>query len=289
MATFTNQATLTYGGGSVTSNTVTGQIVQALTAEKTAVSASYRVGDTVSYVIQLRNSGASALTGLTVTDNLGAYSFTPTSGAAVTLTPLTYRAGTVRYFQNGVLQAAPTVTQTAASVQFAGIGVPAGGVTTIAYEATVGPYADSALEGTIENTVTVTGTTLAEPVTATATLGANSDALLRIVKSLSPEQITGSGTLTYTFTIENDGNVAADASAGIVLTDTFDPVLQNISVFYNGAAWDASNYTYAPATGVFSTNAGAITVPAATVTQDAQTGLYTRTPGRVTLQISGTV
>ena len=37
MATFTNQATLSYNGGSTNSNIITGEIVDVLTASKTAV------------------------------------------------------------------------------------------------------------------------------------------------------------------------------------------------------------------------------------------------------------
>lgn len=40
MATFTNQATLTYNGGTVNSNIVTGELVQVLTASKTAAAES---------------------------------------------------------------------------------------------------------------------------------------------------------------------------------------------------------------------------------------------------------
>ena len=64
MATFTNQATLTYNGGTVNSNIVTGELVQVLTASKTAAAESYRTGDLVTYVAQLRSTGAAALTGL---------------------------------------------------------------------------------------------------------------------------------------------------------------------------------------------------------------------------------
>lgn len=108
MATFTNQATLTYNGGTVNSNIVTGELVQVLTASKTAAAESYRTGDLVTYVVQLRSTGAAALTGLTVTDTLGTTNF-PATGGTVQLTPLTYQAGTLRYFMNGVLQTAPAV------------------------------------------------------------------------------------------------------------------------------------------------------------------------------------
>ena len=47
MAIFTNQATLTYRNGVVTSNVVTGEIVEVLTAAKNALIDTYNAGDTV--------------------------------------------------------------------------------------------------------------------------------------------------------------------------------------------------------------------------------------------------
>ena len=46
MASFTNVATLSYGGNQVSSNVVTGEIREVLTVSKTAVPAAYAVGDT---------------------------------------------------------------------------------------------------------------------------------------------------------------------------------------------------------------------------------------------------
>ena len=158
MATFTNQATLTYNGGTVNSNIVTGELVQVLTASKTAAAESYRTGDLVTYVVQLRSTGAAALTGLTVTDTLGTTNF-PATGGTVQLTPLTYQPGTLRYFTNGVLQTAPAVTVLANGIRIEGISVPAGGVITLVYTTRVNAFADPSAEGTIENTVTVTGGT----------------------------------------------------------------------------------------------------------------------------------
>lgn len=205
MATFTNQATLTYNGGTVNSNIVTGELVQVLTASKTAAAESYRTGDLVTYVVQLRSTGAAALTGLTVTDTLGTTNF-PATGGTVQLTPLTYQAGTLRYFVNGVLQTAPAVTVLANGIRIEGITVPAGGVSTLVYTTRVNAFADPSAEGTIENTVTVTGGGLTDAVTATETLPAAAAAELRIVKALEPVRVSDSGTLTYTFTIENYGS-----------------------------------------------------------------------------------
>ena len=58
----------------------------------------------------------------------------------------------------------------------------------------------------------------------------------------------------------------------MVITDTFAPVLNNLTAALNGTAWTAAtDYTYNEATGTFSSTAGAITVPAATYTQDSTT------------------
>ena len=104
MAIFTNQATLSYRNNVVTSNVVTGTIVEVLSATKNALIDTYTVGDTVTYVISISNSGSSAMTGVNVTDDLGAYTF-----GATTLVPLTYVDGSLAYYINGVLQPTPTV------------------------------------------------------------------------------------------------------------------------------------------------------------------------------------
>lgn len=95
MASFTNMATLSYNGSQINSNVVTGELLDALTVTKTAVSGSYRPGDTVTYVVTLTNTGT-ALTGLTLTDDLGGY----TAGGQ-TVYPLAYEAGTLHYYTGG--------------------------------------------------------------------------------------------------------------------------------------------------------------------------------------------
>jgi len=284
MAVFTNRATLTYASGTVNSNIVTGELTTPLTVTKTSLSETYRTGDTITYLVNLTNTGTAALTGLTVTDDLGAYSF-----GSGTLVPLDYTAGSVRYFVNGVLQPAPTVTA-GPPVVFSGIAVPAGGNAQLIYQATVNAYAPLGAEGTVTNTVTVTGGGITTSVTAENTVTASMLPELSIVKSASPLTVAEGDTLTYTFTIYNYGPVEADAAQNVIITDTFDPILRDITVSYNGTAWTAgTDYTYSEATGLFTSARGAITVPAATYTQDETTGRYVTVPGSVTLTISGRV
>ena len=98
------------------------------------------------------------------------------------------------------------------------------------------------------------------------------------------------GTLTYTFIIQNAGNTPVAATDNVILTDTFNPILNPIEVSFNGTAWtEGEEYEYDPTTGVFTTAEGAITVPAATYTQDPDTGAYSITPGVATVTVTGTV
>ena len=93
MARFTNQAQLRYGNAVANSNIAVGEILEVLSATKTAVRTTYGQNDHITYVISIVNSGNIAMTGLPgVSDDLGAYAF-----GTGTVVPLTYVADTVRY------------------------------------------------------------------------------------------------------------------------------------------------------------------------------------------------
>ena len=284
MAIFTNQATLTYNGSSTNSNIAYGEILDVLVATKTAVDGSYTPGQLVTYVVTLRNTGNATLNGLVVTDDLGGYLFNGT-----TVYPLTYQDGSVALFTNGVPQAAPTVTAGPPLV-FSNITVPAGGDVVIVYQALANGYANPAVGGTIDNTVTVTGDGLSAPITATETVAANAEPVLSISKSITPTQVVDNDRVTYTFVIQNSGNQAVVATDNAAVTDTFDPILTALTVTLNGAPWTAGvQYNYDEVTGLFATIPGQILVPAATYVQDPVTGAYTATPGIATLVVTGTI
>ena len=229
------------------------------------------------------NTGTAAVTDYTVTDNLGGYTV-----GANTVYPLAYNAGTVRYYINGVLQTPPTVTA-GPPLTVTGLTIPAGGSAVLIYETTATPVAPLATGSSITNTATITGGGLTTPITAQATVETANSAELTISKALSPTTVTENGQITYTFVISNTGNTEATATGNVVVTDTFAPILRNIAVTYNGTAWtEGTNYTYNAATGVFTTLAGQITVPAASFTQNTD-GTFTVTPGTATLVITGTI
>ena len=284
MAIFRNQATLSYGGNVTTSNVVTGELQQAVTATKYAVTDTYTQDEVLTYVISLVNTGTTPLTGLTVTDDLGAY-----TAGGLTLVPLDYVVGSVNYYVNGAIQAPPTVLSTN-PLTVTGISIPAGGNAFLVYEVRANEYAPPVQGGTVTNTATVTGTGLPAPIPTSETVTAASEAFLTIGKSLSPTTVSEGDRLTYTFVIQNFGNTPVVATDNATITDTFDPILTGLSVTFNGTVWtEGVEYTYDEATGVFATVPSAITVPAATYTQNPATGAWSVIPGVSTLVVAGTV
>ena len=284
MAIFSNQATLTYNGNSTSSNIAYGEILDILTVTKTAVEGVYAPGELVTYAVTLRNTGNAALNGLIVQDNLGGYDFNGT-----TVYPLTYETSSVKLFVDGALQAAPAVAPGPPLV-FSGINLPAGGDAVLIYQARANEFANPNVDGEIDNTVTVTGGGLTAPVTATETVTALASPNLSICKSITPSQVVDNDRVTYTFVLQNSGNLPLVATDNAVITDTFDPILTALSVAFNGVSWTQGvQYNYDEATGLFSTVPGEIVVPGATYTQDPVTGAYSLAPGLATLVVTGTI
>ena len=284
MATFYNQATLSYNGTSTASNITAGEIMDALSVTKTALSTIYRPGDSTTYVISIVNTSAAAFSGLTLSDNLGAYAF-----GGQTLTPLTYREGTLRYYSGGILQPTPVITA-GPPLTVTGLTIPAGGNAILVYEAEANQSAPLDPEGTITNTATVSGESLGTPIQASETIAVSTTPVLSITKSLQPATVTENSQITYTFIIENTGNTEAGAGDLVSVTDTFTPILKSIAVQYNGVSWTSpEDYLYDTETGLFSTVPGRITVPAASAKADPETGRWTVTPGISVVKVSGRI
>lgn len=284
MATFYNQATLTYNGGAVSSNIVSGEIVDVLSVEKSSLDTSYTAGDTLTYTVSIINTGNAPFTGLTVTDDLGAY----TVGTA-TAVPLDYVGGTVALYINGIRQPGPTVTDTS-PLTVTGVDVPAGGNALLIYQVSVNGRAPLASGSTLTNTATVSGSGVATPTSDEYTIPVAAAPVLSIDKSVTPAVVPENGELTYTFVIRNLGNTDAVATDDLTVTDIFDPVLTITSVTLNGTPLTSPDgYTYDEASGSFSTVPSVITVPAATYSTDPATGETIVTPETAILTVTGRI
>ena len=284
MAQFTNQAQLSYNNTVVNSNVVVGEILEVVSGDKTAIVDTYYADGTVTYAINLINSGNTAITNLTLTDDLGAY-----AQGTETRVPLTYVDGSVNLFINGVLQPAPAVT-VGQTLTVSGITLPANSSLVLVYTVDINGYAPLGVNDNIVNIALVTGNGIPTPITVTETVTPIQEPQLRITKSLEPIPVSENGTLTYRFVIENFGNVAATVGDNVALSDLFDPVLSGVTVNLDGTTWtEGTQYTYNETTGEFNTVPGQITVPAATYTQDTTTGIWSITPGTAVLTVTGTI
>ena len=285
MATFYNQATLSYGGTVVNSNTTEAELLSGLAIVKNAVTSTYTAGSEVVYAITLNNMGSTAYNALTVTDNLGAYALA--GGASVV--PLSYVDGSILYYLDGVLQPAPTVG-TAGNLTIEGINLPPSSTATFIYAATANEFAPISAGATITNTALTNGGVGVGEITATATVNVNEAPELTIAKAVCPAVLNENDTVTYTIIVQNLGNVPITEADGVVINDVFNPVLSQLSVTLNGTELqEGTGYTYNAVSGAFSTANGVITVPAATYTQDPTTGAITTTPGVTVLTVIGTV
>lgn len=286
MATFFNQASISYGGFVTNSNLTSGEVLDTLAVTKTAISTGYGVSTGVVFAVSLVNSGTAAIGGITVTDDLGAYTVGET-----TVVPLDYTDGSVKLYVNGTLAAAPTTTA-GPPLTFTGINLPAGASALLLYEATTNSYAPLTAGSQINNTATVNAEApcVEGPIPATADIAVGEFTNLSIAKSVCPDTVSSCEEITYTFIIQNAGNEEVAATDNLIVSDTFAPILSNLTVTLNDTPLAVgTGYTYDETTGAFATVAGQITVPAATFTQDPTTGVVTTTPGVTILTVSGTI
>lgn len=285
MATFYNQATLSYNGTVTNSNITAGEIVEVLSADKYAVTNTYTADSDIVYIISIVNSGSSPVNNITVTDDLGAYPF---GEAEDTVVPLTYNEGSVGYYVNGIQQLPPYVSALS-PLTITGITVPAGGNALIVYSARTNSFAPLGAGGSITNTASISGTGF-ETITASEQINADSAIDLAITKALSPSSVEANGEVTYTFVIQNFGASEVSAADDVIFSDTFSPALGSLTAECNGSPWRAgTNYSYSSDSGVFSSLSGQITVPAAQFIQDSVTGEWSVQPGISTLTIKGNI
>ncbi len=289
--TITNRAAVSYTAngenGSAVSNLATTTLQGPLAVTKASMESVYRAGSRLTYIVTLENTSSVQLTNVTVTDNLGTYTYTPSETAiGVEVTPLTY-TGPARYYINGTFSQLLTPTVTAGSLAFTLPTLPANAKGLIVYDVTTNENAPLKTESDITNTVSATAGTVLEPVTAQNTVSADSYADVRIIKAMTPNPVIEGSTITYTFTIYNYGNTEASS---LVLTDAFSPApTAPLTVAVNGTELSADNYTYE--NGLFTLpapTASELSVPAAAFTTSAS-GVVSTTPGSIVITVSGTI
>ncbi len=260
-----NSATLTYNSGantgSAASNVVSTSLLDSysLRAQKFTANDSWRPGENITYLVTVTNTGTQPLSAVEVTDDLG--------GAV--RTPLSYVANSALVIDGGsVTQVTPTDVNP--------LTIPLGGVLqsgesiTVLYVAQVNAAVSDSVQE-ITNTVQAfarQGGGAGDEVESepdSVTIPREDFAQIDITKSVDKAVISSGDTLTYTFTIENSGNIPA---TNVVITDTLPEGFQITSIQSetNGVVtvYDEEDYTVsADNTLILPTGNGVtITVPA---------------------------
>lgn len=287
MPSIENFATVSYTSGGITetkvSNVAEISVESAIGFTKTSLGNSYGDNSTLTYILTVTNSSTSAIAESTVTDNLGTYIY-----GTLELTPLDYISPAVLLINGQDVSAQLGVnTETQGSLIFTLPTIPAGATANIIYKAQVNDFAPLAIDSSIVNVSTFESSSECADTTASATVSVANAANISIIKQMCPNPVICGDTLTYSIKIYNYGNTAAE---NVVLTDDFNPAPSNITVSRDGTLLLGSDYTYADGTlTVPSSTAASITVPAASFTQDATTGVISITPSVVEYTITGTV
>ena len=287
MATIENFATVSYTSGGVTETKVSNLaeigLESAISFTKTTLGETYGEDEVVTYILSMTNTSTSAITNVSITDDLGTFVF-----GTLELTPLTYAPPALLLIDGQDVSAQLTVdTATAGSLVFSFPTLPAGATANIVYRAAVNEYAPLDVEAGITNTATLTSDSDCADGTASATITAVSAANVSVFKQMSPNPVICGDTVTYTIRIYNYGNIAAE---NVVLTDTFNPAPTNITVSRDGTLLPANEYSYVD--GTLTVPAGtttAVSVPTATFVRDTTTGIVTVTPGMIEYTITGTI
>ncbi|MBR0089880.1 MAG: DUF11 domain-containing protein [Clostridia bacterium] len=271
-----NRASISYNGsGVVLSNQTNTTLIDQYTVEltKTPVVDTVIAGGDAVYVISLANTGAGALDGATLTDNLGG-----------TETPLSYVDGSAQFYMNGELVTG-TATPDADSIVFGYADtITPGDNLLVIYAASVG----IAQTGTITNTVTADVPTAEQTqriivAQASATITITPVANVSIFKAASADTVQIGDTLTYTFTLMNTGSETAE---NINFTDALPEQFYVTSVSYTVDGTETpiadTDYTIeAPNTLIIPADSSTLEIDIPAATEEG--------PGITTITVTGTI
>lgn len=281
---FSNQATLSYSAGTVSSNLVAGELLPTLSIEKNASLLSYEPDGRLRYTVSIVNTSAAAYTGLTLLDDLGRYEW-----QGFGRFPMAYTEDTAAIsYYSGTEITAGTVTARSATEGISFVfDIPGKTTALLSYEVYPTSFAPLEAGSEVTNTVSVRLGEGQPLITAQNTLPVSVGPALEISKSVCGTAVAGQS-LSYSFTVSNYGNAATDSENSVVISDQLSPPLEDLSVYADGVLWtEGVQYYYDSSIHYFQTAAGAVQLAAAQFEQDSF-GRWNTTPASTVITLTGT-
>ena len=242
--TINNSANITYQYGTLTdtakSNLVTTMMAESysLIGTKTSLNTNWRPSENLTFMIRIENNGSEPLYAVSMQDDLGG-----------TTRLLSYIPCSAKMLRNDVLIGITPTNMSPLTMVIPGT-LEAGGVVVFTYVAKVIGDIDASINE-ITNTVTVVGhetsdmgptVTIDPPLALTLPIANYAD--VRIEKLVDKEEIVSGDNLTYTFVLENSGNIEA---TNVVIKDTLPTgfTINSITSTTNGVVteFEATDYS----------------------------------------------
>ena len=287
MATIENFATVSYTSGGVTETKVSNLaeigLTSAVALTKTSLGETYGEETVLTYILTVINTSSSEITNISITDDLGTFTF-----GASELTPLTYTPPALLLIDGVDSSSDLTVNSSLpSSLVFTFPSLPANSSANIIYRTTVNEFAPLELNSSITNTATLESNSDCADGSASETVTVAAAANVSVFKQMSPNPVVCGDLVTYTIRIYNYGNIPAE---NVQLTDNFDPAPTNISVYRNGTILNATDYTYENGLlTIPATSSQSVSVPAATFVRDTESGTVSVIPGMIEYVITGRI
>lgn len=276
--------TFEYGtqSGTAISNTANIVLEDTLSISKSCLMNDYFLADNIVYSVSITNNSALPISKVRIKENLGTYKI---NTGSVSVTPLSY-ANSFEYYINGVRQITADPKIYSDKIIFDAGTIPPISTALLFYTVKVTDKAPLKSKSFIENKTFITSSLSEKSFEASHTINVRDSAEIRIIKQIRTSKIISDGGIGYGLLIYNYGNTDA---TNVAIKDNLISEISAIKITVNSRQLDFGDFSYRSGTlqiPSYGTET-AISVPAATFSQDEVSGRVNVTPGYTEIAVEG--
>lgn len=285
-----NTASLTFKFGSQTgcafSNTASANLLENLTMNVNSLGSTYFWGTTVTYIVNIKNNSNFESKNLKITHNLTSSS-SDKNLSDTCFVPLEYISPSFLYI-DGIFNSEISPEINPNKIIFEIASISKNSTITIIYKLIVNQYAPIDPDSTLVNEISLVYDGMKDTVASQINLTPEKKADVKVIKSMSPSNISAGEEITYDFFLYNYGNTVA---SNVILTDNFSPAPNITSIKSENQELIFSDYSYLNGTlSIPSYNSSFnLAIPAAKFSKNPETSLISANPGVVHIEVKGKI